>query len=102
MDASGKRMESIDWYVGIPPTRRAHVALKLRAIETAMRVLEPDGIHLGFMRSPGFWELWMPYHRSEDFPEYSYDRQTLELFQSHNGTSLRSLATIAAPSFPAC
>jgi hypothetical protein len=99
IDANGKRMERIDWYVGIPPTRRAHVAAKLRAIETAMRVLEPDGIHLGFMRWPGFWELWMPYHRREDFPEYSYDRETLERFQADTGTSLPSLDPIAAAAF---
>src|SRR5260370_15816822 len=91
-------MERIDWYVGIPPTARSHVAAKLRAIETAVRVLEPDAIHLGFMRWPGFWELWMPDHRRENFPEYSYDRETLQRFQADTGTMLPSLDPAAAAS----
>ncbi len=99
IDATGGRMERIDWYVGIPPTARSHVAAKLRAIETAVRVLEPDAIHLGFMRWPGFWELWMPDHRREDFPEYSYDRETLQRFQADTGTMLPSLDPAAAASF---
>jgi hypothetical protein len=99
IDAAGQRMERIDWYVGIPPTRRSHVAVKLRAIATAMRLLEPDGIHLGFMRWPGFWELWMPHHRREDFPEYSYDRETLQRFQAETGVLLPTLDPVAAASF---
>jgi hypothetical protein len=99
IDGTGKPMERIDWYVGIPPTARSHVGAKLRAIETAVRVLEPDAIHLGFMRWPGFWELWMPDHRREDFPEYSYDRQTLQRFQADTGTMLPSLDPTAAASF---
>jgi len=99
IDATGRRMERIDWYVGIPPTRRSHVAAKLRAIETAVRVLEPDAIHLGFMRWPGFWELWMPDRRREDFPEYSYDLETLREFQADTGTMLPSLDPEKAASF---
>jgi hypothetical protein len=91
IDATGKQAERIDWYVGIPPTRRRHVAAKLRAIETAVRALEPDAIHLGFMRWPGFWELWMPDYLRENFPEYSYDRETLQRFQRDTGISLPSL-----------
>ncbi len=99
VDHTGNRMERIDWYVGIPPTRRSHVAAKLRAIETAVQALEPDAIHLGFMRWPGFWETWMPHHRREQFPEYSYDRETLLRFQADTGTSLPSLEPKAAASF---
>jgi hypothetical protein len=99
IDAAGKRMERIDWYVGIPPTRRTHVSAKLRAIETAVRALEPDAIHLGFMRWPGFWELWMPHHRRENFPEYSYDHETLQRFQAETGILLSTLDPRAAASF---
>ncbi len=98
IDAAGKRMERIDWYVGIPPTRRTHVSAKLRAIETAVRALEPDAIHLGFMRWPGFWELWMPHHRRENFPEYSYDHETLQRFQAETGILLSTLDPPAAAS----
>jgi hypothetical protein len=98
-DSGGKLMERIDWYVGIPPTRRTYVAAKLRAIETAVRVLEPDALHLGFMRWPGFWEMWMPQDHREDFPEYSYDRETLERFQAETGISLPSWDPKTAASF---
>ena len=101
IDATGTPMERIDWYVGIPPTRRSHVAAKIHAIETAVRVLEPDAIHLGFMRWPGFWELWMPDRRREDFPEYSYDLETLQQFQADTGIKLPSLEPAVAASFVA-
>jgi hypothetical protein len=99
IDAAGKRMELIDWYVGIPPTRCDHIVAKLGAIETATRVLEPDGIHLGFMRWPGFWELWMPQYHREQFPEYSYDDETLRRFQAETGIPLPTLDPAAAASF---
>lgn len=83
--SDGRPMETIDWYVGIPPTRGAHVARKIAAVEEAVRVLEPDGLHLGFMRWPGFWELWMPHHGRRDFPDYSYDRVTLQRFAADTG-----------------
>jgi len=99
IDATGKQMERIDWYIGIPPTRRNHVAAKLSVIETAVRALEPDAIHLGFMRWPGFWELWMPNYRRENFPEYSYDRESLKRFQQETGVSLPTLDPQAAAAF---
>jgi hypothetical protein len=80
IDADGRPMEKIDWYIGIPPTSEAHISNKTRAIERVVRELEPDGVHLGFMRWPGFWELWMPHHERKDFPEYSYDSNTLKRF----------------------
>jgi hypothetical protein len=85
VDADGKPMELTDWYIGIPPTMETHVARKIAAIEQAVRILEPDGIHLGFMRWPGFWELWMPHHRRRDFRDYSYDRHSLERFAVDTG-----------------
>jgi hypothetical protein len=99
IDATGRRMERIDWYVGIPPTRRIPVAAKLHEIESAVRFLEPDAIHLGFTRWPGFWELWMPDRRREDFPEYSYDLESLQQFQAETGRDLPSSDAAAAASF---
>ena len=49
--SDGLPMPTIDWYVGIPPTKQRHVANKIRTIERAVRALEPDGIHLG-LRAP--------------------------------------------------
>jgi hypothetical protein len=96
IDASGRMMEKIDWYVGIPPTRRTHVAMKIAAIENAVRLLEPDGVHLGFMRWPGFWELWTPRHKRADFPEYSYDEESLARFQAEADVALPSCSPSAA------
>jgi len=96
IDAVGRRMEKVDWYVGIPPTRRRHVEVKIAAIENAVRQLEPDGVHLGFMRWPGFWELWTPRHRQEEFPEYSYDSESLARFEAEAGVALPSREPRAA------
>jgi hypothetical protein len=94
--SDGLAMPTIDWYVGIPPTKQGHVANKIRAIERAVRALEPDGIHLGFTRWPGFWELWLPHHQRHDFPEYSFDRESLEQFSAATGTALPTRAPKAA------
>jgi hypothetical protein len=96
VDAKGRAQERIDWYIGIPPVRARHVARKVAAIEQAVRALEPDGIHLGFMRWPGFWELWMPHHRRADFPEYSFDAETLQAFETATGATLPSYEAEAA------
>ncbi len=96
IDTSGRAQEAIDWYIGVPPNRSAHVENKIARIEAAVRALEPDGIHLGFMRWPGFWELWMPQHRRSDFPEYSFDPQTLVAFEAATGVSLPSHKPAAA------
>lgn len=90
VDALGRPQQWIDWYIGIPPVRAGHVARKIARIEAAVRALEPDGIHLGFMRWPGFWELWMPHHRRSDFPDYSYDALTLLAFEQATGIDLPS------------
>lgn len=96
IDAQGRTQAKIDWYIGIPPNRAAHVAGKIAKIEAAVRALEPDGLHLGFMRWPGFWELWMPQHRRSDFPEYSFDTATLGAFEAATGVSLPSHDAAAA------
>ncbi|MFM9941794.1 MAG: hypothetical protein ACKVP7_20100 [Hyphomicrobiaceae bacterium] len=96
IDATGKRQEKIDWYIGIPPIRATHVANKIARIEAAVRALEPDGLHLGFMRWPGFWELWMPHHRQQDFPDFSYDAATLDAFVAATGVALPTRAPAAA------
>ena len=96
IDANGRVIEKIDWYVGIPPTRRTHVARKIATIENAVRLLEPDGVHLGFMRWPGFWELWTPRRKRADFPEYSYDSESLARFEAEADVALPSREPRAA------
>ena len=75
--SDGNPMDQIDWYEGIPPTMQKHVIQKCKLYEEAVRILQPDGIHFGFMRWPQFWELWMPEQKREDFIEYSFDKISL-------------------------
>jgi hypothetical protein len=42
--------------------------------------LDPDGIHLGFVRWPGFWEIWLPDVDRAKMPDYCYSPQTLRRF----------------------
>ena len=93
---NGKPMQQIDWYEGIPPTMQAHVDYKRGLYEEAVRVLQPDGIHFGFMRWPQFWELWMPEHKRGDFIEYSFDRVSLTRFMEERDVKLPSLDALKA------
>ena len=83
--ADGQEMEKIDWYVGINPAMERFVIDQTARIGQAVRDLDPDGVFLSFTRWPGFWELWMPHHTRQDFPEYSYDRHTLDRFVRESG-----------------
>jgi hypothetical protein len=88
--SDGRLMPKIDWYIGISPSREDFVSQKAATIAEAVRVLEPEGVFLSFTRWPGFWELWMPQHSRQDFPEYCYDPHTLERFSRETGTLLPS------------
>ena len=92
----GKPMEKIDWYEAIPPSMQTHVDRKIDAIKKAVAALQPDGLFLAFMRWPNFWELWMPTSSRYDFPEYSFDTQTLQRFSRETGISLPSYYPVEA------
>ena len=85
VDAGGQVGEKTDWYQGIPPDRPTHIDRKVALVERATRELRPDGVHLGFMRWPGFWETWLPDNSRADFPEYDYSRDTLNRFSEQTG-----------------
>jgi hypothetical protein len=86
--SDSRPLKQIDWYVGITPSVERFVARQTARIERAVRALEPDGVFLSFTRWPGFWELWMPDRTRHDFPEYSYDRHTLNRFVGETGVDL--------------
>jgi hypothetical protein len=88
--SDGRWMEKVGWYEGIAPSRKGFVEKKTAAIERAIRALEPEGVFLSFTRWPGFWELWMPDRSRLDFPEYSYDRHTLDRFVRETGVNLQT------------
>jgi hypothetical protein len=80
VDAAGRPMETLDWYVGITPSRSDYIEKQAAVILKVVEILEPDGIFLSFIRWPGFWELWMPQHSRSDHPEYSYDQHSIQRF----------------------
>jgi hypothetical protein len=94
--SDGQPMEQIDWYIGIAPSQDEYVTDQLAQIRSAVHALQPDGIFLSFTRWPGFWELWMPHHQRQDFPEYSYDTKTLERFQKDTCLDLPTLEPVEA------
>ena len=96
VDARGRPMPTIDWYVGVTPSRSDYVTRQVQAILNVVEILEPDGIFLSFIRWPGFWELWMPHHYRDDFPEYSYDVHSIERFARETGLSLPSRNPVEA------
>ncbi|MCG7505351.1 hypothetical protein [Mesorhizobium retamae] len=85
IDQFGQREEKADWYIALPPDRREFMAYKIGLLKKAVAALEPDGVHLGFIRWPGFWEIWLPDVERGQMPDYSYDRATLGRFYADTG-----------------
>jgi hypothetical protein len=96
VDQWGKRIALQDWYVGIPPYREENLAHKIDLLEKAVINLQPDAIHLGFIRWPGFWETWLDGDRRTDKPEYCFSAQTLDRFVADTGADLATGDPIAA------
>ena len=88
VDQWGGRLEQVDWYYGIPPDRERNLAGKAALLRDATTALDPDGIHLGFIRWPGFWETWLPGDRRSDKPEYCYGPLSLKRFAATAGVAL--------------
>lgn len=80
VDQFGRREEKQDWYIGLPPDRQDNLDHKQAILERAVRALDPDGIHLGFVRWPGFWEIWLPDVDRAGMPDYCYSPATLQRF----------------------
>ena len=98
VDAEGRAEEKIDWYQGIPPDRTTHIDGKVALVERAAQELRPDGVHLGFMRWPGFWELWLPDVSRADFPDYDYSPgNPASLCRADGGGGTRSFAAGSRP-----
>jgi hypothetical protein len=99
VDQAGKRLEKIDWYIGACPSSDEFVRDRASALEEAMRNLHMDGVHLGFTRFPGFWELALPGTFDPDlWPEYCFCERCLAAFSEKTGITLpgRSAADNAA------
>jgi hypothetical protein len=92
IDQFGHRAETQDWYVGLPPDREENTYHKRKLLERGVRALEPDGVHLGFVRWPGFWETWLPGDDRAAKLEYCFSEQTLARFRQVTGVRLPELA----------
>lgn len=80
VDQFGRTEAKVDWYLALPPDRRQNILHKIALLERAVRELEPDGVHLGFIRWPGFWETWLPDVERAVIPDYCYAKDTLTRF----------------------
>ena len=88
IDQFGRREEKTDWYIALPPDRRENIDHKIGLLEPAVAALRPDGIHLGFIRWPGFWEIWLPDVDRADMPDYCYGPETLARFAAATGIAV--------------
>jgi hypothetical protein len=88
IDQFGMREKKVDWYIGLPPDRKENTEHKICLLEIAVPALQPDGIHLGFIRWPGFWEIWLPDVKRNEMPDYCYSPQTLAHFCKDSGVDL--------------
>ncbi len=88
IDQFGRREEKEDWYIGLPPDRAENIAHKTAMLARAVEALAPDGVHLGFIRWPGFWEVWLPDTDRGAMPDYCYGPATLRRFAEATGADL--------------
>ena len=88
IDQFGRAEEMQDWYIGLPPDRAANLQHKIAMLENAIPALAPDGVHLGFIRWPGFWETWLPDIQRASMPDYCYAPQTLRRFCEETGADV--------------
>lgn len=88
VDQFGCVAEQLDWYIGIPPDRQNNIDHKIALLKDAVKALDPDAIHLGFLRWPGFWETWLPDVDRTEMPDYCYAPQTLCRFMAATGLEI--------------
>lgn len=88
IDQHGKPEEKVDWYIGIPADREINIQDKLALLRPAVEQLQPDGVHLGFIRWPGFWEIWLDDVKRSAMPDFCYGPETLERFSGDSGIDL--------------
>jgi hypothetical protein len=96
IDQFGQREEKTDWYIALPPDRSANIDHKIRLLEPAVQALQPDGIHLGFIRWPGLWEIWLPDVDRTQMPDFCYGPETLAAFSRDTGIAVPQSDPVAA------
>jgi hypothetical protein len=86
--ADGTVIEPHDWYVGLCPTHPGHLAERAETAERVVSEFKPDGLFLGWIRFPAFWETWLPGRPRSEFPEGCFCDRCLETFQADTGIEL--------------
>lgn len=88
IDQLGQPAQIQDWYIGMPPDRLKNLLHKIAMLDEAIPALSPDGVHLGFVRWPGFWETWLPNVERWSMPDYCYGPLTLRRFCEETGADV--------------
>lgn len=96
VDQWGRPGVQQDWYVGMPPVREANLAHKIGLLERGVAVLQPDAIHLGFIRWPGFWETWLDGDDRAHKPEYCFSTDTVARFNADSGLDVPTVNAVKA------
>ena len=81
--ATGRPLESEEWYFGVNPSIPGIREMRLKALEETLKQYALDGIWLDFIRWPCHWEVTDPY-----LPQTSFDAGTLETFCADSGIQL--------------
>ncbi len=95
VDQHGRLGDQTDWYVGIPPSNHAFIDHKSRQLCRAVEALQPDGIHLGFARWPGFWETWLPGMPAKDLRGFCYAPASMQQFSEWAGLDIPTNDSVA-------
>ncbi len=88
VDQYGNPGEQCDWYVGIPLSNRAFIDDKAQKLRAAVDILQPDGLHFGFARWPGFWETWQSGMTRNNLREFCFSHDTMQQFGEWSRLSL--------------
>jgi len=99
IDQFGHQASMQDWYIGMPPYHQLNLQHKIGLLTKAIPALAPDGVHLGFIRWPGFWETWLPETDPQMMPDYCYGQESLELFTQNSGIELPTSNPVEAAAF---
>ncbi|MEW5815800.1 MAG: hypothetical protein AB1798_10465 [Spirochaetota bacterium] len=86
--SDGCVMEPYGWYVGLCPTNPQYLKKRIAKVEEVTERYKPDGLFLGWIRYPGFWELWMPETYRAGITEYCFCNRCLERFQEETGLTV--------------
>ena len=95
VDQNGDKFKKTDWYIGCCPTCDEYNQERFGLVEKSMQELKLDGFFLGFMRYPGFWELWLPGTDGEKWKDYCYCSRCIIKFQEFSGIKIPNNLTVS-------